>query len=204
MTCLVALVLLLLAPLAPAGATANDGCDPDESTIARAIESIKDVTGRAEIREVAADTSIAGAALVPAPRDFRNITLGVESVSGGGESELDRFAGEVGGLTYKDWARLEPDRTELRDFATEFEIRMKHVVDTDGRIHFNLSGVDVARGTAAQSGTPESIGYTNWELLQIRSSPALWSRTTFYVRSGFGYRALTPGEVAGLGVAPIK
>jgi hypothetical protein len=92
-----------------------------------------------------------------------NIALGVRE-------HLDDFAKSVNGSTWKSWGSS--------DFEAGF---LNSINNPSNKIHFNLTGIDNPWRAISQGAKGYKLGgYTNWELYQIYSNPAVIERTIFY------------------------
>ena len=92
----------------------------------------------------------------------RTIALGL------GDS-LDDFAKNVGGETWRSWAKADPLNWQ--------EYFMDVMSDSSNRVFFNLDGVDVWSGV--QRASSGRGGATDFELLMIKQNPQWWDRIEF-------------------------
>jgi hypothetical protein len=131
--------------------------------------------------------------------ELKNAATAVHDVALGvqGKGELERFASSVKAVSFKQWDKLGlySSSVPAERFDIAFEQVMNRTVATGGRVHFNLTGLDVADALA---GNPaERVGrYTAWELQQI-SGNAAWLKNTIFYQNG---KELTQTAVKALGI----
>ena len=144
--------------------------------VAAAATEVKNVAATAtEVKNVAAAVTEVKNVAAASP----DIALGMQaSKAGGGAGQLDRFAEAVKAASMKVWEKLGLYSSSIPDgrFDLVFEQVMNNTVKGGGRIHFDLTGLDVAKALA---GDPmERVGrYTAWELQQI-SGNSTWLKNT--------------------------
>jgi hypothetical protein len=97
------------------------------------------------------------------------------------------------------WREMELFDQDVQGWGQAFEQVVSRTLARRGRIHFNLTGIDIQE---ALRGDPEVwVGrYTAWELQQIIRRPEWFHQTTFY-RDGL---QLTAAETAALGVRLVS
>lgn len=124
-----------------------------------------------------------------------DIALGVQFV--GGESNLSEFAEFVAAAPMSEWAALALYDEHVEGWGQAFEQVMTRTLAAGGRIHFELSGLDV--GDALRGDPMVWVGrYTAWELQQIVSRQDWFSATSFYLRR----RLLEHDVIERLGIRP--
>ena len=71
-------------------------------------------------------------------------------------------------------------------FEDAFHEATKSVLETGGKIHFNLDGFDVSKafGNRGKGLYDDGVGYTDWEFGQILDNAKLRKNTIFYDKSG--------------------
>jgi hypothetical protein len=82
---------------------------------------------------------------------------------------LDDFAQQVGGSSWKVWAKHDPDNWK--------QYFMEVMSNENNPVYFNLQGVEVWPGVSRAS--RGANGATDWELLMIKQHPEWWDRITF-------------------------
>ena len=84
---------------------------------------------------------------------------------------------------------------DVEGWGQAFEQAMERTIAAGGRVHFSLTGIDIA---AALAGDP-NYGvdrHAAWELQQVVAKPSWYSRTIFYLDG----RTLDPDQLAQRGI----
>jgi len=126
-----------------------------------------------------------------------DIALGLSR--GGERANLIEFARQVDALHMGQWLDMGLFDDEVEGWPEAFRQAVARTLARGGRIHFNLTGIDIH---GALAGDPDEwIGrYTAWELQQIVRNAAWFAKTAFY-RGG---KLLNAAEVASLGIVSIS
>ncbi|WP_334075546.1 MULTISPECIES: hypothetical protein [Paenibacillus] len=83
--------------------------------------------------------------------------------------DLDDFAAGQGAKTWRDYPNPENWKSTVLDNLNNPNVQIK----------FNLTGVDSPWASVSRAARGAG-GATDWELLQIKSSPQAWGRITWY------------------------
>ncbi|HEX4143930.1 MAG TPA: hypothetical protein VHY91_10380 [Pirellulales bacterium] len=120
-----------------------------------------------------------------------DIALGLQ------EAALKEFAESVGGSYMSQWRELGLYDEDVEGWGQAFEQAMERTLGAGGRVHFNLTGIDIAD---ALGGDPSYWvdRHAAWELQQIVAKRSWFDSTIFYLDG----RQLTPDELARVGVVP--
>jgi hypothetical protein len=144
------------------------------------------------------------------PTRARDIVLGFfdKSLPDGKRHDLvDELKQAKGGLEYFEWDQM---GMPVASYGTWDERRvwtaMELVATTGHRIQFNVTGFSFTKGpkdprAVDAKATAGDVGFTTWELAQIRNHRAFWDAADFYTRLADGsYRKLSAAELARRGL----
>ena len=94
--------------------------------------------------------------------------FGLLIVALGIDNYLDDFAKRIGGKSWKEWAKDNPQNWKniLLDLAS----------DSNNSLHFNLDGIDDPFASVMRAAR-NSGGATDWELLQLKMNSDIWDIT---------------------------
>jgi len=103
-----------------------------------------------------------------------DIALGLQ------EAGLKEFAESVGGSYMSQWEELGLYDEDVEGWGQAFEQAMQRTLEAGGRVHFNLTGIDIA---VALSGDPNYWvdRHAAWELQQIIATQTWYRSTIFYL-----------------------
>jgi hypothetical protein len=123
-----------------------------------------------------------------------DIALGIRSGSG----DLENFAAQVNASYMVQWGELGLYDEDVEGWGQAFQQVVTRTLAAGGRIHFNLTGIDIQD---ALKGDPNTWvdRYTAWELQQIVRNREWFGRTTFYA----GGTTLTLKQVSDLGIVSL-
>ncbi len=126
-----------------------------------------------------------------------DIALGL--FSDGRDADLAAFARGVDASYMAQWREMELFDDDVEGWGQAFEQVVMRTLARGGRIHFNLTGVNIEE---ALRGDPDIwVGrYTAWELQQIVRNRDWFASTVFY-HNGI---ALTASEAAALGIELVS
>jgi hypothetical protein len=110
-------------------------------------------------------------------------------------SGLECFAARVNASYMSQWRDMGLFDQNVEGWGQAFEQVMTRTLTAGGRVHFNLTNLDVREALA---GDPEFwVGrYTAWELQQIVRNKAWFDKTSFYLNEV----ALTSDQIIALGI----
>lgn len=118
---------------------------------------------------------------------------------------VDELERAKGGLEYFEWHQMGFPEVHGGWDQRRVWTAMELMVETGHRIRFNLTGFKFSGDRnplrIARDVTAEDVGYTSWELTQIRTHRAFWDATDFFLRQEDGsYREATANDLGKLGL----